>query len=159
MNKNLIKQVEQEILNNYPRAIRLVPVSGTKADALKRKQTDSFEQFVTKFFTTYNRLFNTIYVDDKEVDTVTEKRRSIGDIYMICKYYYPEVTLERLLAFLYTVLPEELAGFRSSYCGTILKRVWYYDSSKKSSIYNKQTPDEYGNTVHSYMGEDFDPEF
>lgn len=109
------------------------------------------EEFLIKFFKAYNAEKNTIYVDDRTVQTTVGRRRSLGDIYKLCKYYYPNITLKEILVFLYKTLPAKLnPGFRTSYCTTIKKRVWYYSAISTNLVHNASTNDEYGHTVNWY---------
>lgn len=134
--------VEEEILQRVPE-VRLI--------GLLRKRNESLQEFLVKFFTKWNLEKDTVLVINKEhVDTPAGRRRSLGDIYRICKYYFPNCTIDEVLDLLYNVLPDEIEGFRSSYCSTILKRVWYYDPERPTDIYNTETEDEFGYTVSHY---------
>lgn len=111
-----------------------------------KKRTESLEEFIVKFFQKFNEDRNTIYVMSKKVQTDTGRRRSMGDIYMICKYYYPTCTLKEVAAILYRLIGTE-RGFRSSICSQIHKRVFYFSDSDANQLYGKTTPDEYGKTT------------
>lgn len=128
------------------------PSSGIRLEAtlLKTVRKLTLKQFLTKFFTEWNSERNTIFVESREIQTAMNKRRSLGDIYMICKYYYPEITLKELIQLLYVDLASELSGFRTSICSQINKRVWYYDPSKSTGIYDETDEDEFGNDVEFY---------
>lgn len=139
-----LKKLQKTIENNYPRAIRL--------EKTKKERKESLRDFLVKFFTEWNDNKNTVYVDTREVQTDTGRRRSLGDIYMICKYYYPKITLEEVLRELLIELDNYFeSGFRTSYCFNICKRVWYYTPELKSFVYNKLKHDEYGNPYRYYM--------
>ena len=47
------------------------------------------KEFLINFFTKYNSEHNTIYVVAKTEQTSTNRRRSLGDLFKICQYYYP----------------------------------------------------------------------
>ncbi len=114
--------IEQTIKDKNLRAIRLEKLK-------KDRDGQTVEQFLIKFFTEWNDNRNTIYVDNRDIQTPIGKRRSLGDIYMICLYYFPECSLKDVLDILYNQLLSSMPdGFRSSYCSTINKRVWYFDS-------------------------------
>ncbi len=116
-----------------------------------KKRTETIEEFLVKFFKKWNNENNTIFVDTLEVQTATGKRRSLGDIYMILKYYYPDTTLNEVLNLLYNTLPATFdSGFRASYCHTIKKKVWYYDSEDNNGVFDKTTNDEYGKPYRFY---------
>lgn len=139
------EELEQIILAQYPQKIRL--------QGLLKKRKETPKEFLWKFLTKWNKEKNTIFVVNHVVDTDTGRRRSIGDIFMILRYYYPEVTLREVIQWLYVdwiTLGDE--NYRSSYCYTIHKRVWYNEEdSGKSSIINKESSDEYGIVYQKYI--------
>lgn len=118
---------------------------------LKKSLPTNLKDFLLAFFRTYNAEKTTIYVDDKSVQTTVGRRRSLGDIFKICRYYFPTCTLKEVLTLLYVTLPKTLTdGFRSSYCGTINKRVWYYAPGNTNTIANTDHKDEFGNIASWY---------
>lgn len=135
--------IEKRILGNEP--IRLEKL-------LKKTIPATLKDFLIKFFETYNGEKNTIYVESKRVQTQTGRKRSLGDIYFICKYYFPDCTLKQVLTLLYTTLPAHYGarGFRTSYCNVINKRVWYYSSGSASQVYDIEVADEFGKKVPFY---------
>lgn len=140
-NKEILS-LEEKIIKN--RDIRLEKL-------LKKNIPKTVDEFLVKFFKTYNVEKNTIYVDDKQLQTIAERRRSLGDIYKICKYYYPDVSLKEVLSLLYKKLPTMITdGFRTSYCSTINKRVWYYSAGDDNAQINQTYKDEYGNLMNWY---------
>lgn len=140
--KNPFEEIEEKILQN--RDIRFEKL-------LKKNIPSNLTDFLIKFFTTYNVEKNTIYVDDKEVQTQLGKRRSLGDIFKLCKYYFPNCTLREVLVLLYNTLPTKItSGFRTSYCNTIKKRVWYYNDTQRNGVYGEATLDEFGNNIKWY---------
>src|SRR5689334_17236620 len=88
-----LKQLQTIIEKSYPEAIRLLGV--------KRKRKETLQEFLIKFLTKWNEEKETIFVSSREIQTHPHCRRSLGDIYMICKYYYPNVTLEDVVRELY----------------------------------------------------------
>lgn len=115
-----------------------------------RKRKETLQEFLTIFFEEWNLDKDTIYVATQDVQTIAGKRRSLGDIYMICKYYYPKVTLEEIIRILYTVLPTALRGFCSCKCSQIQKRVWFYEEGRTNNDSQKDAADEYSHTMHYY---------
>jgi len=138
-----LKVIENRILAIYPEKIRLRGV--------KKNREESKKEFMLKFFKKFNIEKETIIATSKEVHTDTGRRRSLGDIFMIMKYYYPDITLAEVMNLLQVQMPKELAGFRTSMCNTIKKRVYYYDPSKSTEVCNKDSVDEYGNTYGDYQ--------
>ncbi len=136
--------IEKTIKENNPREIRLLP--------MRRKRTETLEQFLIKFFTKWNNEKQTIYADDKTVQTAEGRRRSLGDIYMLCKYYLPDCTLGETLSLLYVKLFQSMPkGFRTSYCRQTHKRMWYFDSRRVSEIVTEDHQDEFGKPVSFYL--------
>lgn len=111
-----------------------------------KKRSETLEEFLVKFFNKFNDERVTIYVGNSHEQTSTGKRRSLADIYKICKYYYPKVTLEMVQKALVKIMKDKsVPRFRSSYCHTINKRVWYVgDETKNSAVYDQTSPDEFG---------------
>lgn len=136
--------LETLILSKNTREIRLPGL-------LRNRKTQTLEAFLTRFFTEWNVEKITIFVDDSTQQTGINKRRSLGDIYMICKYYYPNCTLKEVLTLLYVTLNNNLAGFRTSYCHTINKRVWYYSENSQNLQNNKDTLDEFNYVFIYYI--------
>lgn len=147
---NTLEAIQADITRKYTRAIRL--------PQLLRARQETPRQFLAKFFKgtaeiePWNETRNTIYVDDGSVQTESGKRRSFGDIYMILKYYYPNITVKEVIALLYRDLFTDLrAGMRSSNCGQIHKRVWYYDEDEGGQFMEAGQRDEYGNNKQFYL--------
>jgi len=137
-------EVEATINRNNPRAIRI--------QGLLRRRRESLQEFLIRFFQEWNLEKNTIYVDDSAVQTAPNKRRSLGDIYMICKYYYPNCTLNEVLNLLYNIIPTIITrGYRTSYCYTINKRVWYYSENIANIVSNQAQNDEFGKQYQFYL--------
>lgn len=130
-----------QILGDYPDKIRL--------ERLLKKRKETVEEFIYKFFTEWNDDRNTIFVN-REVQTLAEKRRSLGDIFMIVRYYYPSATLEEVVKILHETMPKRLTGFRTSYCNDIKKRVFYYDGERATGVFDAKKEDEYGNLYADY---------
>lgn len=143
-NRQSFADVETIINRNNPRAIRI--------QGLLRRRRESLQEFLVRFFQEWNLEKNTIYVDDSAVQTAPNKRRSLGDIYMICKYYYPNCTLNEVLNLLYNVIPTVITrGYRTSYCFTINKRVWYYSENSANTIADQAQNDEFGKQYQFYL--------
>jgi hypothetical protein len=138
LNKSLTK-IKNE-LNKLPE-IRL-------AKTLKKRKTGP-RKFLESFFKDYNENRETLLVDTKEVDTEVKKRRSFDDIYRIMHYYYPDMPISELVYYLYVDFPSNLAGFRTSHCYTIKKRVFYI--GRHAGVYNTGMVDQHGNRWSEYQ--------
>lgn len=81
---------------------------------------DCLEDFIHNFLAVYNRQYKTITVDNKQEQTRAGAHRSLIDIFMICKYYFPSCTLKNVIKGLYA-LNNSLC---SQICNTINRRVY-----------------------------------
>lgn len=144
-------ELEDLILRTNTRRFRLTRILKNRRETPK--------DFLIKFFKGtgdmeqgWNYSRNTIYIDNEEIQTQMGKRRSLGDIFIIMKYYYPNITLKEVVKLLYvdlfTVMGEN-PGLRTSICNQINKRVWYYEDTQ-SAIMNSTVNDEYGNNFEYY---------
>ena len=139
------KKIEKIILNEFSN-------ENIRLEKLLKKRKEPIDEFLVNFFTKNNNDKKTIFVKSKEVYTDVKKRRSLSDIYMICKYYYPETTLKEVVDLLHKVLPQRVPRFRSSMCNMIKKRVFYQGSLEQSShFYNYSTPDEFDMTIEQWL--------
>lgn len=133
--ENIADKLQKTIESSFNEKIRI--------KGLLKKRKETLEQFIEKFFTKWNDEHETIYVDSKETQTEPECRRSIGDIYMICKYYYPKCTLKQIKDILYDLVKNK-EGYRSSYCHSTKKRMFYYSNTENNALLNTSEKDEYG---------------
>lgn len=142
------KELQDKIEKLYSREIRL-------EKTLKRTPFKmGLEKFLIKFFQEWNKDKNTIYADDLSIQTSVGRRRSLGDIYMICKYYFPELTLEEVVRMLYITLPSKMnPGFRNCFCGQVKKRVWYFSQGSENNTANATNNDEYSKQYQWYLDE------
>lgn len=80
----------------------------------------SIVDFIHLFLVKFNKEFDTIYNNTKELQCCSGRHRSLGDICNICRAYYPEITIEEV--------KEILLDFGSylvgHYCPDIEKRVY-----------------------------------
>jgi hypothetical protein len=133
--------IQYQIIEANPSSIRLPGL-------LRNRKSQTLPDFLRTFFLTWNNEKDTIFVEDRDIQTAAGKRRSVGDIFMICRYYYPTCTLSEVYDKLLNLLPITMpSGFRTSYCSTINKRVWYFDSTKESAQRDLHKADEYGNKI------------
>lgn len=133
-------------------------ISTTVEDKLKRrkplrlkgilkKRPETLEEFLIRFFNSFNENNNTVYVESGNVQTDTGRRRSFGDILIICRYYYPECTVKEVKDILINELPHKVDNFRCSYCSTINKRVYYKGTEDQDAEFHDwEDEDEFGLT-------------
>lgn len=156
-NKNNSNNSNNDIFESLVSKIEsgIEPIRLTKTMKSRKKQTP--EEFLIAFFTEWNIKTNdpakdTIFVESGEIQTICGKRRSLGDIYMILKYYYSSITLKEVIKLLYVTLPTKITGgFKSCKCSQILKRVWYFQEGTNNEIRQPTVSDEYGNNIEYYI--------
>ena len=145
---NDLDTIQAAIIAANPRPIRL--------KRLLRARRESPLEFLRKFFIGdgegWNDTRNTIYADEAGgIQTEAGRRRSMGDIFMIMRYYYPTITLREVARLLYADLfATGNTGMRSSNCSQIHKRVWYYEDGDGRFMEAGQR-DEYGNNRQFYL--------
>lgn len=140
--------LEKRIIDSYPRLIRFDKLNKTG------RKDKTVEEFLVRFFKEFNDEKLTIYVDDKSTQTDVERRRSIGDIFMITRYYYPDVTLEEVYDFLMISGKKHFDnGFRSSFCSQILKYVFYYNGNATHNVANVDKRAEWNYTYNEIKSE------
>lgn len=128
------EEVKKDIngkINNFTELQKIIEASvdpiklGGKQSKYEIDKGDTLVEFLKKFFTKYNDESNTNFIENGKVQTESGKRRSLGDLYMICKHYYNDINLHDLIKALYIDLPKVFPGLGSLRCRTINKRVWW----------------------------------
>lgn len=108
------------------------------------------EGFIDLFFTKYNNEYETIYIVAKREQTEPGKRRSLSDLYKICKYYYPDCTFEEVTNILYKEAFDK-NYLRSSHCYMTNRRMFYITQYKEDGvIVNTGVKDEFGFVISDW---------
>lgn len=138
-----IAEIQAQILAANPRALR---VQGL----LRNRGNQTLADFMRAFFEEFNNTAvesgatrNTVYTDTDDIQTVRGKRRSLGDIFMIMRWYFPTCTLKDVAKLLYVTLPASMPHLASCKCSEIRKRVWFYDESRTNEYKQPNDADEY----------------
>lgn len=97
------------------------------------------ETFIFNFLNVLNVKYCTLHKETLEMTCERGKRRSLEDIFLICKYYYPNCTMEEVLIVLIDILENKDIYIGASYCNTINKYVFHI----QSDVYNKTDQVEY----------------
>ncbi len=150
-NNEALNRLQTRILQDNPRALR---VEGL----LRVRGNQTLKEFVQCFFQEFNNSAvesnstrNTIFVDDPDrIQTVRGKRRSLGDLFVIFRYYYPTCTLKDVAKLLYITLPPLMPHLASCKCREINKRVWFFDEARTNEYKHTDEADEYGYTKRQY---------
>lgn len=126
---NTAKEKENYILNNY---------SLLKFDSLDTIET-SLKDFIHDFYSIYNRSYYSEYIDSNENTIYPKCGRSFVDLFLTCKYYFPECTLKEVKIIL---LSFKLNGHL---CYNIGRRVYELDEVRPEWILGSPyTSDEFG---------------
>ena len=86
----------------------------------------TLRSFIFDFLWDLNSIYNTYDHLNQHMICNTRRRRSLGDIFLICKHYYPDCTIEDVLTILIKLLNEK--DIFASWCTTINKYVFHTDS-------------------------------
>lgn len=108
----------------------------SREDLKEKNPTD----FVKNFFK-YNSEYKTIYAGNGQTQTVTERRRSLGDIFRITYYYFPKVRLITIYRALLAAIGEGIA--LSAICQETGLRVYRATKGSESGIFNGEKIDEF----------------
>ena len=123
----MFKDYEQELLSKYG----LYYLEKYVFD-----ETLNLDVFIYHFITTLNNNHYT-YKKDNILVCRSHKRRSLGDIFLICKTYYPDCTIEDVVKVLIDLCEtQKIAGSR---CSDIHKFVFH----RQSSVYSPHHQVEY----------------
>ena len=126
------------------------------------QQLPSKEYFITRGIFEYNDEYHTYSVKGNRQSDM-DTWRSVGDMYRITKYYYPDTTLLEYLKIFYkdffgksfkTLNDQSNLPYRGQFCPDVNKKVfkknwsgggrWLYDILKK---------DEFGRTIPEWLAE------
>lgn len=110
-------------------------------------------EFLVEFFGYFNRYFNTYSINERQC--TPNRRRSLGDIYRICKTYFPDCTLAEVLECLIWLLNNRRIG--ASRCTDIKKFVFHRDSYvfKPKDILEYTNQYKFQDLVDVYGNEEF----
>lgn len=139
-----LKEFEKDILEEG--LLRLRPFFKRDIKGVK------LEEFIKNFFKKYNNELITAFADTGDEQTKTGKRRSGGDIFRICKYYYPKATLEEVMIIIDSLQEKGLGNdkyLKSQVCKQVKKRV--YNAEPKAVVYHQEDKDEFNRHVGDYI--------
>ena len=123
-----------KIINNYEKKL-LKDANYYHLDKFVLNRELDLKTFIKNFIREYNSYYNTYH--DLRFICDKNKRRSLGDIFLICRCYFPTCTLKEVLGYLIELL--ENGEIYGSYCSTINKYVFHY----QTNIYYNNQPVEY----------------
>lgn len=142
-NRTSLKEFQKDLL--LEGLLRLKPLEK------KNIRNLSLEEFIYKFLSDYSKRIITVNVPNEDLQTDIGKRRSAGDIFRICKYYYPSTTLEDVLKVLDAISGDN--NIYSSICYMIHKRTYRHEEKedKDGDVYDTSIKDEFNRLPGQYI--------
>lgn len=144
MNKGRIEYILKTI-ENHCKPLKISRINHIKSESL--------EEFLTKEMFQLLKTHETVYAKRRSyVQCKSNADRSLGDIYQICKYYFPEITPIHVIK----VLLKHISDIKNPYfvghmCYDIRKRVWNVVDVKPSyGLCSTRTFDEYAMKISDY---------
>lgn len=101
----------------------------------------SVNDFVKHFIKSYRNGYNTHSLSNETLYCNIGRRRSLGDIYKLCKHYIPKTTLEKVIKAV--IIYTQDGTFSHQRCSTIQKYVFHTDSAYN----NPKDITEYGRYI------------
>jgi len=127
--KQSLKKHEYNLLNNNKIADTSLKINYPSYIT----STSSLEDFIRSFINYYNIFYSTLYKSG-EVQCTKNRRRSLGDIFLVCRTYYPDCTLKEVLLSLIKLINE--GSIYSCYCNTINKYVFYSNKQSMTNVFD-----------------------
>jgi hypothetical protein len=128
-----LKNVEKKLLKGS-----LLKLQGVAQDTFSRyRPVVGLLRIIKKQSQTVN-----LYVDDNtRMSPGIHGRRSQGDLFLLMKYYYPDITFKEVRNLLFQLLNSEKIS--TDYCWNIRKRVFWPNQLVDAHIYSVDIVDEY----------------
>jgi hypothetical protein len=128
--RNKDKFIKDSLLKHQKKLLKANEYYILKGAKISQIEIDNtpLSSFIYTFLNINNSRYCT-YTDKLNYICDLYRRRSVGDIFLICRYYYPKCTLEEVqIELLKLVQNGKISG---SYCNTILKYVYYIGSTNQ----------------------------
>lgn len=107
--------------NSYPKDNIVIKKELLTKELINLRHS-KFENFILQFFIQYNNECNTVIENNRHICD-TKRRRTLHDIYLITKYYYPEIIFTDVIKTILFLLKS--STINGSYCTTVRKYVFY----------------------------------
>lgn len=121
--KSLIPVNIGKIIDNYEKEL-LKDANYYHLDKYVLNRELDLKTFIKNFVREYSKQHTTYH--DMRFICDRNRRRSLGDIFLICRCYFPNCTLKEVLGYLIELL--ENSEIYGSYCSTIEKYVFHYQT-------------------------------
>ena len=129
------------------KADNIIAFSAPLRFANYEKHTNVIKEFIQDFFE-LNKKHDTVYLNGR-MQTPRGKFRSLGDIYLIVRHYFPRISLATVIIELYKPKENSELTLNTQLCNQIKKRV--YDQRKGGLNRNAGSSDELGLTSAYYL--------
>ena len=123
---DVLKRTEKKLLKQP-----LLKIEGLNPDRVRSKNYAKGIVFLMNQTYRHHTVYSTIDTRNPRWDDIQchrGARRSQGDLYLIARYYYPELTFKEFREILFDIVSNDY--YNTSYCGTINKRVFWRNSFK-----------------------------
>lgn len=109
------------------------------------KHTNNIEKFISDFFKN-NSSYPTLYAETNRLCCASNKFRSLVDIFLITRFYFPRISLQTVVKHLYR---SEGTVVNAQICQQVKRRV--YDGREQRHIRHTEAADELGYTHNDYV--------
>lgn len=142
-----IERFEKDLIE-----LGLLRIGSIKKNDLKET---NIKDFIINFIKTYNINHGTYNILTKSIQCDRGRRRSSGDIFRVCKYYYPNCSFIEVLKTIDTIMFGKYS-IKSSICTTIWKRVYnkafvFGKEEVPCFAYSTDMKDEFGRFPGDYL--------
>lgn len=102
----------------------------------------SVKDFVYNFITEWNGKYHTVYISNGQTQCGPGRRRTVGDTFLITKFYLPQAELKDVLNILrhYVTVGE----FSVDVCSQIERRVYFKRVNQAQTKTDMESRDEFG---------------
>jgi len=128
------REIEKELLANTG-LLKIGKRISEEIPPFKKESDQPLDKFLAKLLKEYFRNYTTVYAKDETHQCDGRKNRSLGDIFLVCKYYYPDTSLKTLKQLIFSTKFYPESGYSadpicSIFCPNIKKRVFQFQSTK-----------------------------
>ena len=133
-----IEEVKNQVLAQVEQPI--------KFEDIDQSPYTTFQEFILNFFEMANKK-KTVYEENDYQQCYSYAARSMGDMYHITKYYFPELTFEEFYVFFYTQYIKD-PNCKGHYCGDVKRRV--FNNRPYWNLESTHAKDEFGMIIEDH---------
>lgn len=139
---NISEEKLQELEERLSKRAKRSPLKLREVDFIKYKTT---KKLLNKILL-LNMSHCTLYVKSDNIQCIAGRNRSMGDLFLIAKYYKPDITFKEVRIALFNLCSNFKVG--SFYCSTIHKRIFYKNTpslrNRDNYTSSGEVSDEFG---------------